>query len=225
MRHGFRQGFTFVELMTVMAIILILAAILFPVFARAREKGYQSSCAANLQNIGIALRIYAAEHYGHFPPRDNDLWALVPRCLPDPEALACPTATSLARLSVRLGFAPVRPAPSGVPAGPVAALSAGPPPEPEGLLTDGTVPGRRLGPEGRPIDYIYRGGLCDDDDPRTPLAGDSSDNRHNGGTSYLFLDGHVKWYRRDFEDAELDALRKLGHVTPREPPDDDEMSW
>ena len=203
MRRGFRQGFTFVELMVALSIILILAAILFPVFARAREKGRQSSCAANLQNIGIALRIYAAEHYGHFPPRDNDLWALVPRCLPDPEALECPTATGLARLSVRLGFVP----------------------EPEGLLPDGTVPGRRLGPEGRPIDYIYRGGFCDDDDPRTPLAGDSSDSRHNGGGNYLHVDGSVKWRMPSVDDPELDALRKLGHVTPRETPDDHEMSW
>ncbi|MGD9497829.1 MAG: prepilin-type N-terminal cleavage/methylation domain-containing protein, partial [Armatimonadota bacterium] len=39
-----RRGFTLIELLVVIAIIAILAAILFPVFARAREKAQQSSC-------------------------------------------------------------------------------------------------------------------------------------------------------------------------------------
>jgi prepilin-type N-terminal cleavage/methylation domain-containing protein len=42
-----RKGFTLIELLVVIAIIAILAAILFPVFAKAREKARQSSCASN----------------------------------------------------------------------------------------------------------------------------------------------------------------------------------
>ena len=89
-----RGGFTFAELMTVVSIIAVLAAILFPVFARAREKANQASCQKNLHNIGMAMRVYAAEHYGHFPPTDNDMWPLVPGCLPDKGALVCPSVTS-----------------------------------------------------------------------------------------------------------------------------------
>ncbi|MCE5240925.1 prepilin-type N-terminal cleavage/methylation domain-containing protein [bacterium] len=87
-----RRGFTFIELVTVWAIICILAAILFPVFAKAREKGRQASCLTNLINIGVALRLYAADNWGHLPPTDNDLTPLLdPRYLGEPACLTCPT--------------------------------------------------------------------------------------------------------------------------------------
>lgn len=87
-----RSGFTFIELVIVWAIIGILAAILFPVFARAREKARQTSCASNLANIGLALKLYAADHCGHFPPADNDLSPLVPSCVADTAIFTCPSA-------------------------------------------------------------------------------------------------------------------------------------
>ena len=80
-------GFTFVELTVASFIIAILAAILFPVFARAQQKAHSTDCLYNLLNIGVALRAYAAEHHGHFPPADNDLRPLLPRYLTDPQAL------------------------------------------------------------------------------------------------------------------------------------------
>ena len=53
-----RGGFTLIELLVVIAIIAILAAILFPVFARAREKARQTSCLAHLKQVGLSAMMY-----------------------------------------------------------------------------------------------------------------------------------------------------------------------
>ena len=57
-----RLAFTLIELLVVIAIIAILAAILFPVFAKAREKARQSSCSSNLKQIGIACLAYVQDY-------------------------------------------------------------------------------------------------------------------------------------------------------------------
>jgi len=59
-----RKGFTLIELLVVIAIIAILAAILFPVFARAREKARQTSCLSNCKEIALALKMYMSDYDG-----------------------------------------------------------------------------------------------------------------------------------------------------------------
>jgi prepilin-type N-terminal cleavage/methylation domain-containing protein/prepilin-type processing-associated H-X9-DG protein len=69
-----RRGFTLIELLVVIAIIAILAAILFPVFAKAREKARQSSCASNLKQIGLATLQYMQDYDGVTPLSTNAAW-------------------------------------------------------------------------------------------------------------------------------------------------------
>ena len=64
MGHARREGFTLIELLVVIAIIAILASILFPVFARAREKARQTSCSSNLRQLGTALAMYESDYDG-----------------------------------------------------------------------------------------------------------------------------------------------------------------
>lgn len=66
-RHYLTQGFTLIELLVVIAIIAILAAILFPVFARAREKARQASCASNEKQLALAMLQYTQDYDESYP--------------------------------------------------------------------------------------------------------------------------------------------------------------
>ncbi len=57
-----RHGFTLIELLVVIAIIAILAAILFPVFARARDRARQASCTSNLRQVTLGILMYVQDY-------------------------------------------------------------------------------------------------------------------------------------------------------------------
>ena len=62
-----QRAFTLIELLVVIAIIAILAAILFPVFAKAREKARQASCLSNAKQQGAAFMQYVQDYDEMFP--------------------------------------------------------------------------------------------------------------------------------------------------------------
>jgi len=99
-----RNGFTLIELLVVIAIIAILAAILFPVFARAREKARQASCQSNLKQIALASKMYESDYdekclpmwaFGVGAPGEpvGRIWwtALVQPYMKNEQALVCPS--------------------------------------------------------------------------------------------------------------------------------------
>lgn len=62
------RAFTLIELLVVLAIISILAALLFPVFARAREAARATACVSNFRNIGLVHSLYASDYDDRFMP-------------------------------------------------------------------------------------------------------------------------------------------------------------
>ena len=61
------NGFTLIELLVVIAIIAILAAILFPVFAKVREKARQTTCVSNEKQMGLAMLQYVQDYDETYP--------------------------------------------------------------------------------------------------------------------------------------------------------------
>jgi prepilin-type N-terminal cleavage/methylation domain-containing protein len=88
------RGFTLIELLVVIAIIAILAAILFPVFAKAREKARQNTCMNNLRQIGIAMNMYVQDNNSTFIPGGPiTAWATYLKPYNGPTIYDCPTLT------------------------------------------------------------------------------------------------------------------------------------
>ncbi len=194
-----RGGFTLIELLVVIAIIAILAAILFPVFAKAREKARQSSCNANNKQISIAALQYAQDYDERTCPSTDSsavagIWnqKLQPY-MKSEQALQCPssqrpgTGTGSAYgwnfryLTYTFGGA------TGYGKGGIALANITAPAE---TINAGDSEKNTLG-------YVldYTGGYL-------PTG------IHNDGSNFCFCDGHAKWLAKsDYEGTQ--ALSRL----------------
>ncbi|MFN3648273.1 MAG: type II secretion system protein [Armatimonadota bacterium] len=86
-----RRGFTFLELVVTLAIVLTLVALLLPAFVSGREGARRTNCGSNLQQLGAALQLYALDHNGRYPP-EHDRWEPLATYTKNEGIYRCPTA-------------------------------------------------------------------------------------------------------------------------------------
>ena len=177
-----RAGFTLIEMLIVIAIIAILAAILMPVFAKAKGKAVQVSCASNVRQVVQGLVMYSIDHDGLLPASWGRGQALglerkVFGCsaqnvtdYDDPNGVSCP-GRGVGTITVNSNFLPD--------VGNAKYWN---------LVADVKAPAATALAwcgNGRPSNSFFwynNGEQCH-----------GVSQRHNNGTNFGFADGHVKW--------------------------------
>ncbi|MEN6641433.1 MAG: DUF1559 domain-containing protein [Armatimonadia bacterium] len=201
-----KRGFTLIELLVVIAIIAILAAILFPVFAKAREKARQSSCLSNVKQITLGMLQYMSDYdqctirwrrYSYqaptalYPNGATDLQsvpALLQPYVKNNQIFICPsTSTTNRALSYHLNASAIAGAGTGNPIdgqdtyvstkeGQINAVSTF-------FIADGSVSTE---------DWCWPP-YSQQTPERTATGGYRMSDRHNDGLNVAYYDGHAKW--------------------------------
>ena len=184
-----RKGFTLIELLVVIAIIAILAAILFPVFARAREKARQTSCLSNLKQLGLAFAMYIQDYDERWPimywDSSNSCWqpqgiywgGEIAPYVKNSQIFICPSATHRYCSYIYNQWLDRR--------------------------ADSTItePSRYIALVDSTGDGYWAIDGADQVWPPTNNSRNRISYRHNEGANCLYCDGHTKW-------------QKLGNIRP-----------
>jgi len=195
-----RRGFTLIELLVVIAIIAILAAILFPVFARAREKARQTSCLSNVKQLSLGMLMYTQDYDERLPRCDcnsyhqGTCWAICTQpYVKNAQIFVCPSDSGMMRLT------PGAPNPCG----------GGRPDMGNYFYEIDLSYGYNLSQQGVSLASIQENASmlmlgesalaytqCGPRPPYNYVDWAAEKDRHNDGLNISFMDGHAKWVNR-----------------------------
>jgi prepilin-type N-terminal cleavage/methylation domain-containing protein/prepilin-type processing-associated H-X9-DG protein len=210
------SGFTLIELLVVIAIIAILASILFPVFARARDKARQTTCLSNMKQLGLAFFMYTSDYDETFPFTSNWKTNLQPY-VKNTQINYCPSRRKQLDgtempwyYGQGYNIGCTSPAVAGVPLQSEASIVA---PSYKILVVEWDR--CNSGPPCGPAGLLSGGSTCYWAVTRV----------HNGGSNIVFCDGHVKWMRPDDYHSNTDHADMSGNPVPTTASAVSEANW
>ncbi len=177
------NGFTLIEILVVLAIIAVLAAILLTVFIRVRERGRSAVCQSNLKQIALAVHLYTQDNNSHFPIAEGDVFLqpYLGGSVKSGSVFICPTqATDMEDINTYLSNVELAD-------------------ETISFIHHLTLTGKNESVVTKPsITWLDTDGTSDQSHIQfvTPAKGVPcffTTTWHLGGANYSFVDGHVKW--------------------------------
>jgi len=183
-----RRAFTLIELLVVIAIITILAGMLLPVFAQAREAARQINCVSNQRQISMALMMYANDYSDRLPPagvtNGTFWWQQMGTYINDERLLVCRSAVVRHEYNKpTYGFD---------------VLLRG-----ESLGAAEILPGASAGTIAfGDYDRVDAADPCLFDPIILKISPPKWARRHHGGAVYSYIDGHTKWSPSQFATEE-----------------------
>jgi len=193
------RGFTLIELLVVVAIIALLAAILFPVFAQARERARAAMCLSNIRQIGLAFNMYCDDHDECYPPAYQWKTRLQPY-IKTQQVNRCPSRPRLPwYYGQGYNIGCPDPVVSGFPERSQVEIS-----NPSEKILVAEWERCNAGPPCGPPGLFAGGATCFWAVCRV----------HNGGSNVLFGDGHVKWMRPEQYHSTTQRVDDNGYPVP-----------
>lgn len=193
-------GFTLVENLLVMAVMAFLAAILFTVFARVRERGRNSVCQINLKQLALSIQQYTQDHDGRYPGaniskatpgmagtnRFTTWTADISSYVRNPQIFVCPTRDRIGGItSPHYSFNIVRLNTYSASLRQAAGRHEAVVPDASQVWVNTDEDNIATGFETDDLPYSFPSGCG--------WSSNWGQTLHSGGANYSFADGHVKW--------------------------------